>query len=119
MKHALKKKGLKPATLTDEERDEDDVSEVSGKTTRNVRRRQRLKDAEARADDLEGENTMLRHTLKHVRDHAAKGGLLGKHGFEKGGLSLARYLCHVLWHIMVNGVDLEAHSVFMKIVYKQ
>ena len=47
------------------------------------------------------------------------GMLLGKHGFEKGGLSLARYLCHVLWHIMANGVDLEAHSMFMKLVYKQ
>ena len=76
VKHALRKKGLQPATLTDEEREEDDVSEVSGKTTRNVRRRQRLKDAEARADELKGEITTLRHTLKYVRDHAKKGGSL-------------------------------------------
>ena len=277
VRRALKKKGLQPATLTDEEREEDEVSEVSGKTTRNAKRKQRLKDAEARVDNLQGENTMLRHTLKHVRDYASKGGpqsddeglgginpralrkliraaesegrsqslggkshstqptpkptprkatryhslisdseeeddvprsgggmmakvkarvkkakkiddnvlqdpttrataltetldevlgkikahggvleipnkedekivrpmadkvarvyhdtvgkesvtalidgmLLGKHGFEKGGLSLARYLCQVLWHITVNEVDLEAHPKFMKLVYKQ
>ena len=47
------------------------------------------------------------------------GMLLGKYGFVKGALSLTRYLCHVLWHILANGVDLEAHQVFMKIVYKK